>query len=99
MTCESVRQQRLRWSGRLIGGAARPTPGSVDLCLVSGVPLDEVQARPAELGGPVEQGPVGRTGATGPITSCYVRYVRDPDGNLIEISTYADAAASPIATG
>lgn len=34
---------------------------------------------------PVEQGPVARTGAIGPITSVYVR---DPDYNLIEIATY-----------
>jgi catechol 2,3-dioxygenase-like lactoylglutathione lyase family enzyme len=31
----------------------------------------------------VEDGPVPRTGATGPIVSVYLR---DPDGNLIELS-------------
>jgi hypothetical protein len=36
-----------------------------------------------KCGVPVEEGPVLRTGALGPITSVYVR---DPDGNLIEIS-------------
>jgi catechol 2,3-dioxygenase-like lactoylglutathione lyase family enzyme len=40
---------------------------------------------------PVEEGPVARTGATGPITSVYFR---DPDGNLIEVSTYDDAEPS-----
>jgi catechol 2,3-dioxygenase-like lactoylglutathione lyase family enzyme len=34
----------------------------------------------------VEQGPVAKDGALGPITSVYCR---DPDGNLIEIATYA----------
>jgi catechol 2,3-dioxygenase-like lactoylglutathione lyase family enzyme len=34
---------------------------------------------------PVEDGPVPRTGARGPITSIYIR---DPDGNLIEIASY-----------
>jgi catechol 2,3-dioxygenase-like lactoylglutathione lyase family enzyme len=34
----------------------------------------------------VEEGPVPRTGATGPILSIYVR---DPDRNLVEISNYA----------
>jgi catechol 2,3-dioxygenase-like lactoylglutathione lyase family enzyme len=33
----------------------------------------------------IEEGPVKRTGALAPITSAYVR---DPDGNLIEISNY-----------
>jgi len=33
----------------------------------------------------VEQGPVARAGATGAIRSAYIR---DPDGNLIEISNY-----------
>ncbi|MCM3921288.1 VOC family protein [Frankia sp. AiPs1] len=71
--------------------AARPTPGSADLCLISGRPLDEVRSHLAALGVPVEQGPVDRTGATGPITSVYVR---DPDDNLIEISIYDDAEPS-----
>lgn len=65
--------------------AARPTPGSADLCLISATPLAEVMAELAALGVPIEEGPVPRTGARGPIMSCYLR---DPDGNLIEISTY-----------
>ncbi len=65
--------------------AARPTPGSADLCLVSAVPLADVLARLDALGVVVEEGPVARTGATGPITSVYVR---DPDRNLIEVSAY-----------
>ena len=64
--------------------AARPAPGSADLCLISAVPLTEVLAHLRDCGVRVEQGPVARTGATGPITSVYIR---DPDDNLIEIAT------------
>jgi len=65
--------------------AAAPTPGSADLCLISVDALDAVLAHLAECGVSVEEGPVQRTGATGPITSVYFR---DPDGNLVEISSY-----------
>ncbi len=63
--------------------AADARPGTADLCFVSAVPLADWQAHLAAMGVPVEMGPVPRTGATGPLTSIYLR---DPDGNLIEIS-------------
>jgi catechol 2,3-dioxygenase-like lactoylglutathione lyase family enzyme len=63
--------------------AAAPTPGSADLCFLTDVPLADVLAHFATLGVPVVEGPVRRTGATGPILSVYVR---DPDGNLIEVA-------------
>jgi catechol 2,3-dioxygenase-like lactoylglutathione lyase family enzyme len=66
--------------------AMHPTPGSVDLCLITTGTLDEVAARLAACGVPVLEGPVPRTGATGPIRSIYFR---DPDANLIEVATYA----------
>ncbi len=65
--------------------AAAPTPGSADLCLISATPLEAVLSRLEARGVAVELGPVKRTGATGPIESLYLR---DPDGNLVEISTY-----------
>jgi catechol 2,3-dioxygenase-like lactoylglutathione lyase family enzyme len=65
--------------------ALRPTPGSSDLCFVTDVPLDEVQAHLAAHGVTLEEGPVRRVGAVGPMTSVYVR---DPDHNLVEISNY-----------
>jgi len=66
--------------------AARPTPGSADLCLIATAPLAEVREHLRAHGIDVIEGPVARTGAEGRITSVYIR---DPDGNLIEIATYS----------
>jgi len=63
--------------------SARPTPGSADLCFLLDVSLDTAWGRLREARVAVEEGPVARTGATGPIRSLYIR---DPDGNLIELS-------------
>jgi catechol 2,3-dioxygenase-like lactoylglutathione lyase family enzyme len=65
--------------------AAHPTPGSADLCLITANPLDEIIADLEHHGVPIEEGPVSRTGATGPIRSVYIR---DPDHNLLELSVY-----------
>ena len=64
--------------------AAAPTPGSADLCFLLAGTLDEAVAHLAALAIPVEAGPIERTGATGRIRSIYLR---DPDGNLIELAT------------
>lgn len=63
--------------------ADRPTPGSADLCFLTDTPVEQYAAQLAALGVAVIEGPVARTGATGPLLSIYVR---DPDGNLIEIA-------------
>jgi catechol 2,3-dioxygenase-like lactoylglutathione lyase family enzyme len=65
--------------------ARHPVPGSADLCLIAAGPLEQVIAELAVHGVPIEVGPVERAGATGPILSVYFR---DPDQNLIEVSTY-----------
>ena len=65
--------------------AARPSPGSADVCLIATTPLAEVIRHVLECGVEIIEGPVQRTGATGPIFSVYFR---DPDGNLIEVSNY-----------
>ena len=62
-----------------------PTPGSADFCLISAKPIDMVLSHLSSRGVVVEEGPVSRTGAAGPIKSVYIR---DPDDNLIEISEY-----------
>ncbi len=66
-------------------------PGSLDLCFVTEGSLKPVMARWQAAGIPVVMGPGPRTGARGPMTSIYAE---DPDGNLIEVSTYA---ADPLA--
>ncbi len=70
-----------------------PTPGSADFCLISAEPIDQVVKHLESLGVPVVKGPVERTGAQsaalGPMRSVYIR---DPDGNLVEISEYAETA-------
>jgi catechol 2,3-dioxygenase-like lactoylglutathione lyase family enzyme len=63
--------------------AETPTPGSADLCFISSVPIEEVVAHLDRHDVPLIDGPVQRTGATGPILSVYFR---DPDLNLIEVS-------------
>ncbi len=57
--------------------------GSGDFCLLSDVPVAEVAAHLAAEGVEVIEGPVARTGATGPLISIYFR---DPDGNLVEVA-------------
>ena len=70
--------------------AANPAPGSADLCLITCTPIQAVLTRLAERGVAVEAGPVPRTGALGPIESLYLR---DPDGNLIEVANYPRASS------
>ena len=65
-----------------------PVPGSLDLCLIADRPLEAVIERLNAAPWPIIEGPVRRTGATGPIRSVYLR---DPDLNLIEISDYLPA--------
>jgi catechol 2,3-dioxygenase-like lactoylglutathione lyase family enzyme len=65
--------------------AATPTAGSGDFCLITDRPLEEVCDRLTRHGVAIELGPVARQGAEGTMTSVYLR---DPDGNLIEISRY-----------
>lgn len=65
--------------------ATHPVPGSANLCFVTGQAISEVQDHLRAHDVRIEEGPVVRIGALGPITSLYLR---DPDGNLIEIARY-----------
>jgi catechol 2,3-dioxygenase-like lactoylglutathione lyase family enzyme len=66
-----------------------PVPGSLDLCFIASIPLQQVIARLREHGAAIVEGPVRRTGANGPIESVYLR---DPDLNLVEIAEYVAGA-------
>jgi len=66
-------------------GEAGGVPGTADLCFIVTVDADQIIAHLQQCGVTVALGPVAKAGALGPITSVYCR---DPDGNLIEISTY-----------
>lgn len=68
--------------------AARASAGSGDLCLISATPLEDVIRHLNDAGIAIIEGPVVKTGATGPIRSVYFR---DPDENLIEVSEYVEA--------
>ena len=63
--------------------ASHPCAGSADLCFLSSTPLDAWLAYLRAAGQTVIEGPVQRSGALGPIVSLYIR---DPDGNLLEIA-------------
>ena len=66
--------------------ATLAAPGTLDICFIAAVPLKDVIARLVSAGVHIVEGPVAKTGALGPIRSVYVR---DPDGNLVEISEQA----------
>ena len=61
-------------------------PGSLDLCFITDGSLKLVIDRLKSLGIPITVGPAPRTGALGRMTSIYCE---DPDGNLVEVATYA----------
>ncbi len=65
--------------------AKAPTCGSADICFITGTKIETVKSELEKKGVKIIEGIVSRTGAIGKIRSIYLR---DPDGNLIEISNY-----------
>lgn len=63
--------------------AAAAAPGTLDICLLASDPVDELTRHLQQHDVAIIEGPVQRTGATGPVTSLYFR---DPDGNLLELA-------------
>lgn len=71
------------WGREFSPRAHVAVPGSLDLCFIAAVPLDDVIARLRTLKVEIIEGPVTKTGAVSTLRSVYVR---DPDLNLVEIS-------------
>jgi catechol 2,3-dioxygenase-like lactoylglutathione lyase family enzyme len=69
--------------------ADHETPGSEDLCFLTSSTPDEVVAHLKANNVKIEEGPSAKHGARGMLRSVYCR---DPDGSLIEISSYEDDA-------
>jgi len=67
--------------------ADHATAGSDDLCFLTTSTPEEVVAHLKANGVRIEEGPVTKQGAHGTLRSVYCR---DPDGSLIEISSYED---------
>lgn len=67
--------------------AAHPAPGTQDICLVVSTPMVDVVDQIRSAGVDIIAGPVPRTGARGAMESVYLR---DPDGNLVEVARYTD---------
>lgn len=63
--------------------ASLPTPGSYDICFITTTPIEKVINHMKKNETKIIEGPVKRTGAAGSLTSIYLR---DPDGNLLEIA-------------
>lgn len=62
------------------------SPGTLDICLITDAPIEEVIAHLGSCGVEVAHGPVAQVGAMGAMTSVYFY---DPDRNLIEVAVYA----------
>lgn len=71
--------------GEFQPAADRPVPGSADLCFTVTATMDDLQRHLRQHNLAVELGPVPREGARGPMRSVYLR---DPDGNLVELAVY-----------
>lgn len=78
-----------RRKAEFLPAAAHPVCGSLDLCILADGDIGTIRAEVEAKGWPVEEGPVERHGACGVMDSIYLR---DPDGNLVEIGVPGKAA-------
>ena len=73
------------WGREFTPRAHVAAPGTLDLCFIASIPLEQVIAKLKSANVPILEGPVMKTGAVSRLRSVYVR---DPDLNLVEISVY-----------
>lgn len=73
------------YKGEFQPAADYPTYGSQDLCFIVTDELEAVQAELGAKGVQIIEGIVDKHGALGLMKSLYIR---DPDGNLIELASY-----------
>jgi catechol 2,3-dioxygenase-like lactoylglutathione lyase family enzyme len=71
------------WGKEFEPKAGVATPGAIDICLIAKTSFSDVVEHLKNNKIAIEEGPIRRMGATGPILSIYFR---DPDRNLIEVS-------------
>jgi catechol 2,3-dioxygenase-like lactoylglutathione lyase family enzyme len=74
------------WGKEFTPRAHVAAPGTLDLCFIASVSLEEVTRKLEHYGIRIIEGPVQKTGAVSRLRSVYVR---DPDLNLVEISVPA----------
>ena len=78
-------------AGEFQPAALNPTRGSQDFCLIVEGDIEAVKEELEARGCPIVEGIVERAGALGPIRSVYLR---DPDGNLVELAQYDGGAGT-----
>ena len=83
-----------RKKAEFLPAAKNVTYGSQDICLIVEGGMEDIRDEIEKKGYPIELGIARRTGAMGAIDSLYLR---DPDGNLVELSAYVSNFSS--ATG
>ena len=76
-----------RKKAEFLPAAKNVTFGSADICLIAEGKIEDIYEELKEKSVHIELGIVPRTGAMGKIQSIYLR---DPDENLVEISTYSE---------